>query len=59
MILQTRQFFEELGEDPFVTSVLGEILGLSSRFGEPGGNVQLMIMIFGQLHPNPGRAHKS
>ena len=51
------QYFEELGVDPFFTGVLGEKLGLSGSFGEPGGVVQLMI--FGQLHPNPGRARTS
>ena len=53
MIPQARQYFEEIGVDPFFTGVLGEKLGLSSRFGEPAGVVQLMI--FGQLHLNLGR----
>ena len=53
MIPQARQYFEEIGVDPFFTGVLGEKLGLSSRFGEPAGVVQLTI--FGQLHLNLGR----
>ena len=57
IIPQTRQNFEELGIDPFFTGVFGEKLGLSIRFGELFGVVQLMI--FGQLHPNLGLARKS